>query len=64
MSISHRHLNIIFIGGLNNMNHCANGYTDQEDCDDCGYCYTHGYTDCLKGLDYEDCDLCGVCRFY
>lgn len=46
------------------MNHCANGYTDQEDCDDCGYCYTHGYTDCLKGLDYEDCDLCGVCRFH
>ena len=48
-----------------NSTHCAKGYSDpSKDCDDCGFCYTHGDTECLKGLDYEDCDMCGVCRLY
>ena len=38
---------------------------NQEECDDCGYCYTHGYNDCVQGFtNQEDCDMCGVCRFY
>jgi hypothetical protein len=47
------------------MNDCVQGFTNQEDCDDCGYCYTYGYNDCVKGYNsQEDCDMCGVCRFH
>lgn len=44
---------------------CVKGLTNQEDCNDCGACYTYGHNVCLQGFtELEDCTLCGACKHY